>query len=336
MANQDRKRNRNRNQQESKHLKTHICQYCGKSYTQETYLAKHMQKHSDRPDKRPPIGSAAAAAAAAAAAGANNNAAHGGGGGGGGATHHNSAASPTATSHSQAAAAAAAAAAADAAYWPKVDPAAYGGHDRLGDYGGMLAADPRLTAAAAHHADPRHQLESPHATLGGYDAAVKTSASAFSPIQNAAAAGAMLNSGGFSMAAAAGSRNYFYDPLTFPKHHSQVRQKEFFKMSFSRCAAVAFFRDGDFGGSGLLSHLSNGRFDATFHLPGRLRLQGRGRRVRRRRQLLPQPAHLPLPDPQLRPPAGGGGLGGGCRGLGRLHRPAALAEGEGGPVRWGH
>lgn len=37
---------------ESKHLKTHICQYCGKSYTQETYLAKHMQKHADRMEKR--------------------------------------------------------------------------------------------------------------------------------------------------------------------------------------------------------------------------------------------------------------------------------------------
>lgn len=36
-------------------MKTHICAYCGKSYTQETYLAKHMQKHSDRLDKRPPI-----------------------------------------------------------------------------------------------------------------------------------------------------------------------------------------------------------------------------------------------------------------------------------------
>lgn len=40
---------------ESKHLKTHICQYCGKSYTQETYLSKHMQKHAERMDKRPPI-----------------------------------------------------------------------------------------------------------------------------------------------------------------------------------------------------------------------------------------------------------------------------------------
>merc|ERR1719242_1563345 len=40
---------------ESKHIKTHICAYCGKSYTQETYLAKHMQKHADRVDKRAPI-----------------------------------------------------------------------------------------------------------------------------------------------------------------------------------------------------------------------------------------------------------------------------------------
>jgi len=33
---------------ESKHLKVHICSFCGKSYTQATYLAKHMTKHSDR------------------------------------------------------------------------------------------------------------------------------------------------------------------------------------------------------------------------------------------------------------------------------------------------
>ncbi|CAD5126294.1 DgyrCDS14450 [Dimorphilus gyrociliatus] len=31
---------------ETKHLKTHICHVCGKSYTQETYLARHMQKHA--------------------------------------------------------------------------------------------------------------------------------------------------------------------------------------------------------------------------------------------------------------------------------------------------
>ncbi|CAI4232787.1 unnamed protein product [Auanema sp. JU1783] len=33
---------------ESKHLKVHICPFCGKSYTQATYLQKHMTKHSDR------------------------------------------------------------------------------------------------------------------------------------------------------------------------------------------------------------------------------------------------------------------------------------------------
>ncbi|ULU06387.1 hypothetical protein L3Y34_018326 [Caenorhabditis briggsae] len=33
---------------ESKHLKIHICPFCGKSYTQQTYLQKHMTKHADR------------------------------------------------------------------------------------------------------------------------------------------------------------------------------------------------------------------------------------------------------------------------------------------------
>lgn len=33
---------------ESKHLKVHICPFCGKSYTQATYLQKHMTKHADR------------------------------------------------------------------------------------------------------------------------------------------------------------------------------------------------------------------------------------------------------------------------------------------------
>ncbi|XP_013779567.2 zinc finger protein rotund-like [Limulus polyphemus] len=31
---------------ESKHLKIHICMHCGKSYTQESFLSKHMQKHT--------------------------------------------------------------------------------------------------------------------------------------------------------------------------------------------------------------------------------------------------------------------------------------------------
>ncbi|KAI6242604.1 Zinc finger, C2H2 type [Aphelenchoides fujianensis] len=38
---------------ESKHLKVHICTYCGKSYTQSLYLEKHMAKHADRRDLRP-------------------------------------------------------------------------------------------------------------------------------------------------------------------------------------------------------------------------------------------------------------------------------------------
>ena len=61
---------------------------------------------------------------------------------------------------------------------------------------------------------------------GGYDksaAAAAAASSAFSPIQ-AAAAGSMLNSSGF--ASMHSSRNYFYDPLSFPKHHSQVRKRE--------------------------------------------------------------------------------------------------------------
>ncbi|GMR34923.1 hypothetical protein PMAYCL1PPCAC_05118 [Pristionchus mayeri] len=38
---------------ESKHLKVHICPFCGKSYTQATYLSKHMTKHADRTRNMP-------------------------------------------------------------------------------------------------------------------------------------------------------------------------------------------------------------------------------------------------------------------------------------------
>ncbi|PIO63496.1 zinc finger, C2H2 type, partial [Teladorsagia circumcincta] len=38
---------------ESKHLKVHICPFCGKSYTQATYLQKHMTKHADRTRANP-------------------------------------------------------------------------------------------------------------------------------------------------------------------------------------------------------------------------------------------------------------------------------------------
>ncbi|KAI8045422.1 hypothetical protein M5D96_001603, partial [Drosophila gunungcola] len=37
---------------DSKHLKTHICSLCGKSYTQETYLQKHLQKHAEKAEKQ--------------------------------------------------------------------------------------------------------------------------------------------------------------------------------------------------------------------------------------------------------------------------------------------
>ena len=37
---------------DSKHLKTHICQYCGKSYTQDTYLQRHVQKHLTKTEKK--------------------------------------------------------------------------------------------------------------------------------------------------------------------------------------------------------------------------------------------------------------------------------------------
>jgi len=34
---------------ETKHLKTKICPVCGKSYAQETYLARHMLRHQATP-----------------------------------------------------------------------------------------------------------------------------------------------------------------------------------------------------------------------------------------------------------------------------------------------
>ena len=110
----------------------------------------------------------------------------------------------------------------------KMDPAAYAGiHER--DYGSLM--DPRLNPHARDMVDPRHHMEdlrSHHSQFGGnaagnggYDHTggnagnIKTS-SAFSPIQ-----GSMLqaSASGFM----GGSRGYsFYDPIGFPKHHSQV------------------------------------------------------------------------------------------------------------------
>ena len=120
---------------------------------QETYLAKHMQKHSDRPDKRPPVsmnqGGVAGAAAVPGAGG------HGGTHGGGGGQNNLGPASQAAAASAAAAAGlpGLAGSAADA-YWPKMDP--YGSQDaHLRDYGLM---DPRLNPHAHRDmVDPRHQ-----------------------------------------------------------------------------------------------------------------------------------------------------------------------------------
>jgi hypothetical protein len=102
-------------------------------------------------------------------------------------------------------------------YWPKMDPAYTHAHERAAiDYG--LMADPRLNQ---HHAVHRHhQLDVDPRQLAGAGGAMSYSdktSSAFSPIQ--AAQGMLNTSAGFPMT---GSRNYFYDTLSFPKHHSQV------------------------------------------------------------------------------------------------------------------
>ena len=153
-----------------------------------------MQKHSDRPDKRPPIV------------------------GGGQQANGQSAAQNHSQVNQSAASQAAAEAAAAAAYWPaKMDPyGSVGGHDRVSDYAqhaGLMAEHHRAMN------DPRNQLEDfrtqGQGHLGGYGDVAKTS-SAFSPIQTA---GMFNSSTGFSMPS---SRNYIYDPLSFPKHHSQV------------------------------------------------------------------------------------------------------------------
>lgn len=215
---------------ESKHLKTHICQYCGKSYTQETYLAKHMQKHTDRPDKRPSLVAPGLAGNAGAATG--NGAAPASG-------------NPSQNQQSQNSAVSSALAAGLAGmpvsqgsqltaadyHWPKMDPAAAayaaGVHER--DYGLL---DPRLNPHAARDmSDPRHHMEDLRAHsqfvgtgngnvgydhTGGNAGNIKTS-SAFSPIQ-----GSMLHQYSAASQFMGRSGGGFFDPLSYPKHHSQV------------------------------------------------------------------------------------------------------------------
>ena len=118
---------------------------------QETYLAKHMQKHSDRPDKRPPVGMNQGGVPGTANTGPVG---HGGGHGVGGQNNIGGQAASAASAAAAAGLPGLAGSAADA-YWPKMDP--YGvaavGHER--DYGLM---DPRLNPHHRDMVDPRHQV----------------------------------------------------------------------------------------------------------------------------------------------------------------------------------
>lgn len=182
-----------------------------------------MQKHSDRPEKRSSGLHSSGNGGVSA-----NNVAQGGHGGNVVSSGGNGSTGGTQASHGLPAPAG------PDSYWSKMDPATAYAHDRAAEYAAAQSAalmDPRLNP---HHrdmmVDPRHatmedlravhhsQLSASGHGLGGYvDHSAKTS-SAFSPIQ-----GSMLQtaSGGFPMS---GSRGYsFYDPIGFPKHHSQVK-----------------------------------------------------------------------------------------------------------------
>ena len=79
----------------------------------------------------------------------------------------------------------------------------------------------------------RADMEMRHAQLtGGYGdpsgAGVAKTSSAFSPIQGSmlqTAAAQAASQGAFAMSAAGGRGYSFYDPIGFPKHHSQVSRK---------------------------------------------------------------------------------------------------------------
>ena len=188
---------------ESKHLKTHICSYCGKSYTQETYLAKHMQKHADRSDKRPPI----------VASGTTNPPPGMGSLGNLG--------SPE-TGH----------------YWPKMDGYGYG-HQLMDQ---RLGADPRdydprglhpgnhqsLMAEAelrGHQAGGWGEHPAPPSATAGVSpnsvASIKSS-SAFSPLQSSM----LQSSSGFPGMPTPRSYPAFYDPISFPQPPAKVNFAE--------------------------------------------------------------------------------------------------------------
>ena len=110
-----------------------------------------MQKHSDRPDKRPPVGMNQGGVPGANA----GPVGHGGGGHGVGGQNNIGGQAATATTAAAAAGLPGLAGSAADAYWPKMDP--YGvaavGHER--DYGLM---DPRLNPHHRDMVDPRHQV----------------------------------------------------------------------------------------------------------------------------------------------------------------------------------
>ncbi|XP_045101431.1 zinc finger protein rotund-like isoform X7 [Portunus trituberculatus] len=160
---------------ESKHLKTHICQYCGKSYTQETYLQKHMQKHAERPDKRPSL---------------------------------------TAHGIRQ-----------DNPYWSKPDSTALEAMDsRMSETCLQNSLDPTRHLVSREHLDHRpeelrHTPAHMPASNMSYDAIATKTSSAFTPIQTS-----MLPiSGGTQLSMASSSQRYFpYEPISFPKTHTQM------------------------------------------------------------------------------------------------------------------
>jgi len=184
---------------ESKHLKTHICQYCGKSYTQETYLSKHMQKHAERADKRPPI-----------MGGARPN---------GGGPNSPPSGAPNGTNS-------------------PVEHAAYWNKEGLEN----MAHEPCLQSSAAserlmedvrqQHLSQQQQQQQQN-PVSAYEsvlsAPVKTTTSAFTPIQSAAAsmlplAAAAAVSGNQLMAppTSRGPYHLAYDSLSFPKAVTSV------------------------------------------------------------------------------------------------------------------
>ena len=110
-----------------------------------------MQKHSDRPDKRPPVGMNQGGVPGANA----GPVGHGGGGHGVGGQNNIGGQAATATSAAAAAGLPGLAGSAADAYWPKMDPYGVAAMSHERDYGLM---DPRLNPHHRDMVDPRHQV----------------------------------------------------------------------------------------------------------------------------------------------------------------------------------